>query len=73
MKNAFRLSAGKPEGKRPYGRARHRWKYNIKILIESISLRVPSSVGGHSIELLGSIRDWEHFDQLNILCILMGI
>jgi hypothetical protein len=27
-KNACRLMVGKPEGKRPVGRQRHRWMYN---------------------------------------------
>jgi hypothetical protein len=29
--NACRLLAGKPEGKRPLGRSRHRWVHNIKM------------------------------------------
>jgi hypothetical protein len=29
--NACRALAGKPEGKRPLGRPRHRWKDNIKV------------------------------------------
>jgi hypothetical protein len=29
---AFRLLAGKPEGKRPLGRARRRWAGNVRIL-----------------------------------------
>jgi hypothetical protein len=29
MKNACRFSAGKLEGRGPFGRARRRWKYNI--------------------------------------------
>jgi hypothetical protein len=28
-RNAYRLSVGKPEGKRPLGRPRHRWVDNI--------------------------------------------
>jgi hypothetical protein len=31
MKNAYRILVGKPEGKRPLGRPRLRWEYNIKI------------------------------------------
>jgi hypothetical protein len=27
----YRVLVGKPEGKRPLGRPRHRWEYNIKI------------------------------------------
>jgi hypothetical protein len=30
-RNVYRLFVGKPEGKRPLGRPRHRWIYNIKI------------------------------------------
>jgi len=28
----YRVLVGKPEGKRPLGRPRHRWEDNIKIL-----------------------------------------
>jgi hypothetical protein len=30
-RNAYRTLVGKPEGKRPLGRPRHRWVDNIKI------------------------------------------
>jgi hypothetical protein len=30
-RNAFRILVGKPEGKRPLRRPRHRWVDNIKI------------------------------------------
>jgi hypothetical protein len=30
-RNAYRLLVGKPEGKRPQGRPRHRWVDNIKM------------------------------------------
>jgi hypothetical protein len=30
-RNAYRLMVGKPEGKRPLGRQRRRWVYNIRI------------------------------------------
>jgi hypothetical protein len=29
--NAYRILVGKPEGKKPLGRPRHRWVDNIKI------------------------------------------
>ena len=29
-RNAYRVLVGKPEGKRPLGRPRHRWEDNIK-------------------------------------------
>jgi hypothetical protein len=31
MSNAYTVFVGKPEGKRPLGKPRHRWKDNIKI------------------------------------------
>jgi hypothetical protein len=31
QRNAYRVLVGKPEGKRPVGRPRHRWVDNIKI------------------------------------------
>jgi hypothetical protein len=30
-RNAYRLLVGKPEGKRPLGRPRRRWVYNIRM------------------------------------------
>jgi hypothetical protein len=30
-RNVYRLLEGKPEGKKPLGRPRHRWKDNIKM------------------------------------------
>ena len=30
-RNAYRVLVGKPEGKRPIGRQRHRWEDNIKM------------------------------------------
>jgi hypothetical protein len=29
MKNAYRILVGKPQGKRPVGRSKHRWNHNI--------------------------------------------
>jgi hypothetical protein len=31
MRNAYRILVGKPEGRRPLGRPRHRWVDNIKM------------------------------------------
>jgi hypothetical protein len=30
-RNAYRILVGKPEGKRPLGRPRHRWVDNVKM------------------------------------------
>jgi hypothetical protein len=29
--NIYRILMGKPKGKRPIGRTRHQWQYNIKM------------------------------------------
>jgi hypothetical protein len=34
--NAYRLLVGEPEGKRPLGKARHRWLGNTKIVLREI-------------------------------------
>jgi hypothetical protein len=33
-RDAYRILVGKPEGKRPLGRPRHRWVDNIKRILE---------------------------------------
>jgi hypothetical protein len=33
---AYKLLVGKPEGKRPLGRARHGWVDNIKVVLREI-------------------------------------
>jgi hypothetical protein len=35
-RNAYRILVGKPEGKGPLGRSRHRWVDNIKIGLREI-------------------------------------
>jgi hypothetical protein len=35
-RNAYRILVGKPKGKRPLGRRRHRWVDNIKIDLREI-------------------------------------
>jgi hypothetical protein len=35
-RNAYRISMGKPEGKRPLGRPRRRWVNNIKMGLREI-------------------------------------
>jgi hypothetical protein len=39
-RNVYRLLVGKPEGKRPLGRLRHRWIGNIKMDLLEIGLSV---------------------------------
>ena len=33
---AYRVFVGKPEGKRPLGRPRHRWEGNIKMVLQEV-------------------------------------
>jgi hypothetical protein len=35
-RNAYRILVGKPEGKRPLGRPRHRWEDDIRIDLREI-------------------------------------
>jgi len=35
-RNVYRVLVGKPEGKRPLGRSRNRWKDNIKMDIQEV-------------------------------------
>jgi hypothetical protein len=44
-RNMYRLLVGKPEGKRPLGRPRRRWIYNIKLNLLEIVLSVVEWIG----------------------------
>ena len=35
-KGVYRVLVGKPEGKRPHGRTRHRWEENIKMDLQEV-------------------------------------
>jgi hypothetical protein len=35
-RNAYRILVGKPEGKRPLGRPRHRWEDNVMTNLKEI-------------------------------------
>ena len=39
-RSAFKILTGKPIGKKPLGRPRHRWEDNIKMDIEEIVVNV---------------------------------
>jgi hypothetical protein len=41
----YGLLVGKPEGKKPLGRLRHRWTYNIKMDLLEIGLSVMDWTG----------------------------
>jgi hypothetical protein len=36
MRNAYKILDGKPKGKRPPRKRRHRWEYNIRMDIREI-------------------------------------
>jgi hypothetical protein len=38
--NVYRLLVGKPEGKRPLGRPRRKWIYNIKMDLLEVGVNV---------------------------------
>jgi hypothetical protein len=37
-RGVYRVLVGKPEGKKPLGRPRHRWKDNIKMDLQEVDL-----------------------------------
>jgi hypothetical protein len=39
MRNAYKILVGKPDGKRPLRRSRHRWKDNMKIDFSEIRVK----------------------------------
>ena len=43
-RSAFKISTGKPTGKRPLGRPRHRWKDNIKMDLKEIGVNTRNLV-----------------------------
>jgi hypothetical protein len=38
-RGVYRILVGKPEGKRPLGRPRHRWEDNIKMDLQEVGCR----------------------------------
>ena len=39
-RDVYRFLVGKPEGKRPLGRPRHRWEDNIKMVLQGVGCGV---------------------------------
>jgi hypothetical protein len=44
-RGVYRVLVGKPEGKRPLGRLRHRWEDNIKVEIQEVGFGVMGWIG----------------------------
>jgi hypothetical protein len=55
-RNVYRILAGKPEGKRPLGRARRRWVDNIKIDLREI--------GWHGLDWIDMAQDRDQWRAL---------
>jgi hypothetical protein len=39
-RGVYRVLVGKPEGKAPFGRPRHRWEGNIKMDVQEVGCRI---------------------------------
>jgi hypothetical protein len=55
-KVAYRVLVGKPKGKRPQGRPRHRWEDNIKLDLREIGID-----GANWIQLAQDRVQWQAF------------
>jgi hypothetical protein len=44
-RGVYRVLVGKPEGKRPLGRTRHRWEDNIKMDLQEVGCWVVDWIG----------------------------
>jgi hypothetical protein len=55
--NAYKWLAGKPEGKRPLGRSRRRWVYNIRTHLGEIGF-------GRGTHWIGLVQDRDRWRAL---------
>jgi hypothetical protein len=53
---AYRVLVGRPEGKRPLGRPRHRWEENIKVDLREIGID-----GANCVRLAQDGVQWRAF------------
>jgi hypothetical protein len=51
-RSTYWVLVGKPEGKRPFGRSRRRWKDNVKMVLEEIRLE--------DVDWIHQLRGREH-------------
>jgi len=67
-RGAYRVSVGKPEGKRPLGRPRRRWVDNIRMDIQEVGcgymdwIRLAADACECSNEPSGSVKCGEYLD-----------
>jgi hypothetical protein len=64
-RNASGILVGKPEGKRPLGRPRRRWLYNIKM-----DLRV---IGWDDVDLFDVAQDTDQWRALVNMAMNLGV
>jgi hypothetical protein len=55
-RGVYRKFVGKPEGKRPLGRCRHRWEHNIKMDLQE--------VGCKSMDWINAAHDRDRWQAL---------
>jgi hypothetical protein len=55
-RNAYRILVGKPEGKRPLGRPKHKWVDNIKMDLREI--------GWDSVDWIDKAQKWVQWRAL---------
>jgi len=55
-RSIYRVLVGKPEGKRPLGRTRHRWEDNIKMNLQE--------VGCGGMDWIYLAQDWDRWHAL---------
>jgi hypothetical protein len=54
-RNAYSVLVGQPEGNRPLGGSKHRWKNNIKMDLREIRLVVWTGFNGLGIKTSGGL------------------
>jgi hypothetical protein len=59
-RNAYSFLVGKPEGKRPLGRCRHRWVDNIRIHLTKITAWKESLKSQLSLRFLWNTKVHDH-------------
>jgi hypothetical protein len=56
-KGAYRVLVGKPEGKIPLGRPRHRWEDNMKMNLQEVGWGAGGGGGGGGVDWIELAQD----------------